>query len=95
MSSELIQRMYALTADHEPEGWPAVQMKDITELLERIAELEEIVDILSRKELAQENASLYNLLAHIRAAAGDPEGKLMQDELVKHIRSLAEHKQER
>jgi hypothetical protein len=31
---------------------------------------------------------LLNLLADIRAAAGDPEGKLMQDELVEHIAQL-------
>jgi hypothetical protein len=36
----------------------------------------------------QENTSLLNLLADIRLAAGDPTGKLMQDELVAHIAGL-------
>lgn len=35
-----------------------------------------------------ETTGLLNLLADIRAAAGDPEGKLMQDELVAHIADL-------
>jgi len=35
-----------------------------------------------------ENYSLLGLLADIRAAVGDPDGKLMQDELVEHIRAI-------
>ena len=35
------------------------------------------------------SASLLNLIADIRAAVGDPTGKLMQDELVEHCRALA------
>jgi hypothetical protein len=35
-----------------------------------------------------EEYSLLGLLADIRAAVGDPEGKLMQDELVEHIRAI-------
>lgn len=35
------------------------------------------------------SASLLNLIADIRAAVGDPIGKLMQDELVEHCRALA------
>jgi hypothetical protein len=33
---------------------------------------------------------LLNLLANIRAAAGDPSNKLMQDELIMRIKSLAD-----
>jgi hypothetical protein len=36
-------------------------------------------------ELREENASLYHLIADIRDAAGDAEGRLMQGELVAHI----------
>lgn len=35
-----------------------------------------------------DNAALLNLVADIRAAAGDPEGKLMQEDLVAHIAGL-------
>ncbi len=35
-----------------------------------------------------EKYSLLGLLADIRAAIGDPDGKLMQDELVEHIRAI-------
>ena len=31
--TDLIDRMRALQADHEPDGWPAVQMRDITALV--------------------------------------------------------------
>ena len=36
-----------------------------------------------------ESPALLGLLADIRAAVGDPTGKLMQDELVEHCRKLA------
>ncbi|NDD52357.1 hypothetical protein EBZ39_00495 [bacterium] len=39
-------------------------------------------------DLRESNARLLGLLADIRAAVGDPTGKLMQDELVAHCRSL-------
>ena len=44
-------------------------------------------DALSRinQDLAEENASLHRLLYEIRVAAGDPEGRLMQSELIKKI----------
>jgi hypothetical protein len=41
-------------------------------------------------ELLAENMSLYLLLASVREAAGDPHGRLMQDELVARIAVLAE-----
>ncbi len=34
--SELLKRMKALEEDHEPNGWPAVQMMDITALRQMI-----------------------------------------------------------
>lgn len=30
--SDLIERMRSLEQDHEPDGWPAVQMRDISAL---------------------------------------------------------------
>ena len=39
-----------------------------------------------------ESNFLLILMARIREAAGDPKGKLMQDELVEHIRNLAARK---
>lgn len=35
-----------------------------------------------------ESTALLGLLADIRAAVGDPTGKLMQDELVEHCRNM-------
>ena len=45
------------------------------------------------KELTQENMALYALLYEIRKAAGDPEGRLMQDDLVEHIAAMAKSEQ--
>lgn len=39
-----------------------------------------------------ESTALLGLLADIRAAVGDPTGKLMQDELVEHCRKLREER---
>ena len=36
----LIERFRGLHIDHEPDGWPAVRTREITALLDRIAELE-------------------------------------------------------
>lgn len=41
-----------------------------------------------QSELQHENTSLYYLISSIRQAAGDGEGKLMQDKLIKHIEQL-------
>ena len=34
--SDLIDRMRALEDDYEPDGWPAVQMRDISALCDQI-----------------------------------------------------------
>jgi len=39
-------------------------------------------------DLRESNARLLGLIADIRAAVGDPTGKLMQDELVEHCKQL-------
>lgn len=41
-----------------------------------------------KTQVTQAEMRLLNLLAEIRAAVGDPEGRLMQDELVEHCRAL-------
>lgn len=33
---ELVERLRLLEQDHEPDGWPAVRMRDITALLDAI-----------------------------------------------------------
>ncbi|MFS8175012.1 hypothetical protein [Vreelandella titanicae] len=45
-----------------------------------------------RDGLEQDAASLLRLVTKIRAAAGDPSGKLMQPELVAHIAALNDHR---
>jgi hypothetical protein len=43
-SSDLLCRMRLLEADHDPEGWPAVKMKDISALCDLVAEIAKSVD---------------------------------------------------
>lgn len=71
---ELIERLRVLEQDHEPDGWPAVRMRDITALLDAL-------------DADQEHACV-KLVADIRFACGD-NGKRMQPELVEFIRELA------
>ena len=39
-------------------------------------------------KISKDTLYLLNLMSDIRDAAGDPNGKLMQDELIEHIRNL-------
>lgn len=75
MREDLIERLRVLEQDHEPDGWPAVRMRDITALLNAL-------------EAAQEDVCV-KLVTDIRFACGD-NGKRMQPELVEFIRGLAE-----
>lgn len=68
---------------------------EMPELIERAIACVNACDGLEdpEKEIADlraQNTSLFRLLADIRAAAGDPSGRLMQDELVEHIGKLKE-----
>lgn len=55
---ELIERMRGLHVDHVPDGWPAVRMREISALLDRIAELEAQ---LARKVPTKEELADYLL----------------------------------
>ena len=35
-NSELIERLRVLEQDHKPDGWPAIQMRDVTALLDTL-----------------------------------------------------------
>lgn len=37
--SDIVKRLRLLEADHPPDGWPAVQMRDITALLDEVERL--------------------------------------------------------
>lgn len=47
-------------------------------------------EIQEMRDAQGNHVSLLRLLADIRAAVGDPQGKLMQDELVTHCREMRE-----
>ena len=100
---DLIERLRLLEQDHEPDGWPAVRMRDITELLDALEAARESLDreaalkggvehqrdtLWAELEAAREDACVA-LVADIRFACGD-NGKRMQPELVEFIRELAE-----
>ena len=45
----LISNLRALESDHEPEGWPAVQMKEISKLCEVVENIVPALDLLQSK----------------------------------------------
>lgn len=52
-TSALIERMRAFEADHAPDGWPCIRMRDITALCDaveaaRAAALEEAAEVADR-----------------------------------------------
>ena len=42
---KFIHKVLLLSADHEPEGWPAIKMKDLMEAAESIKSLSHIVEM--------------------------------------------------
>lgn len=38
-NTELIARLRSFETDHKPEGWPAIQMRDVSALLDAIEAL--------------------------------------------------------
>ena len=47
----VVGRMILLTKDHEPDGWPAVRMKDITRLLNGLHFYRSRVELLAKHQL--------------------------------------------
>jgi len=60
-TADLIKRMEMLAADHEPDGWPAVQMKDIAALCEEIKRLKGRFYQFPRTRFVDENSIVYQL----------------------------------
>lgn len=79
------REMVAKAASNHLEGY--------RELGRRAATAEAARDELANHvtSLREDVANLLRLVAKIRAAAGDPHGKLMQPELIKHIATLNAH----
>ena len=40
---ELTERLRSFEADHKPNGWPAIQMRDVSALIDRIEHLERVL----------------------------------------------------
>ena len=84
MMSDLIERLRLLEQDHEPDGWPAVRMRDITALLDSLEAAREDAERLdwldaqrgddvrvsypSPPELVGHYWTIYGQLCDVRAA---------------------------
>jgi len=55
-SHDLVKRMRVLEVDHGPDGWPAVQMRDISALCDEVDRLRKEVDQLELAELGAQEA---------------------------------------
>lgn len=58
----LIERLRLLEQDHEPDGWPAVRMRDITALLDAL-------------EAAREDAERLDYVMRLVAESGQEGGR--------------------
>lgn len=85
----LIDRLRLLEMDHEPNGWPAVRMRDITALMDEVKKVRAAnQDCVAHYEAARdESAAALALLSCMRFSCGD-NGVRMQDELEQHLRDL-------
>ena len=45
MNKKLLKRLRLLEADHTPDGWPAVQMKDISALCDELERMQTMVKV--------------------------------------------------
>jgi hypothetical protein len=68
-SSDLLGRMRGLEADHGPEGWPAVKMKDISALCDELEKARRTAQYWKDEHLAgnAENEALRQENARLRA----------------------------
>lgn len=62
-SNALIKRIRLLQADHAPDGWPAIQMKDITSLCDSIFQLEQ--KLIGWPDLFDENMIMQSQLESV------------------------------
>ena len=61
---ELIERMRVLEIDHEPNGWPAIQMRDISAMCDAIESLLNALDVAEgevKLTVAERDAALAEL----------------------------------
>src|SRR5690606_25709025 len=71
---DLIERMRSLEQDHEPEGWPAVQMRDISALCDAL-EAARIQDVSHgwKAVLVEPNSEMVDAAADAYMPFGDME----------------------
>lgn len=66
----------------------AMEAKTIQEFQDNLKKLEEEVNAMAYEDEKSGILHLLNVLADIREAVGDPQGRLMQDELIEHCKAL-------
>jgi hypothetical protein len=66
----------------------AMEAKTVEEFMDNLEKLEKGLDDQELLDNKNDNTRLLGLIADIRAAVGDPQGKLMQDELVEHCKDM-------
>ena len=85
---DLIQRMRALEADHAPDGWPAVQMRDISALCAEVEARNGQVD-KQRQQIIALMHEVGALRAGLRDALESPKAVVTQNaKLVSEVEAL-------
>jgi predicted transcriptional regulator len=68
-NTELIKRLRSFEQDHKPHGWPAIQMRDVTALLDTIeAQAKQIEALQTDAERYQNEAFRAQIIDAARAA---------------------------
>lgn len=81
-NTELNARLRSFETDHKPEGWPAMQMRDVSALLDAIDALEAEVERLTTLARGQ-HIELYNARLQLAAAQGqEPIDAVPLDDMV-------------
>lgn len=55
--ASVIQRLRLLEQDHDPDGWPAVQMRDITALLDHFGQTREALRSIAEGYLGDDSSA--------------------------------------
>jgi hypothetical protein len=84
---KLLKRMRLLEIDHEPDGWPAVQMKDISKLCNLVENAVPSIDLLQARFERGQKLAMQDGKWHLfdKEGEGVTSGKTLRDILLNLI----------
>lgn len=94
--AHLIERLRLFEVDHTPDGWPAVQMRDITTLLDQVERLRDGLERVRKSDYLQTARAIAEIAlgyedwrnAHERGSSEEIEGGWTARKLDAYAKSL-------